>query len=499
MLSVLGSPKRACDGIVRRDLLRAGTLGLLGGMTLPQLLRAEQAVAGRDRTTRRRHHVQKGWLQPGKAKSVILLYLFGGPATQDMFDLKPDGPRESRGEFAPISSSVPGFDISEHLPLSARWTSRSAIVRSVHHEAGCHNGIPSLTGFNGTSKSGNPDFESPQDPPSMGSVCDYVGLGDDPQMPTYVHMPNYMGWGRGFYRAGARGGFIGKQFDPLYTVCQPTVEKPAHRDVSQVVCGTPKLPNLNPEISVDRLNLRHSLREQIDNKLREFGGSPAVRAHDKQYQQAFSLLTSSECRKAFDLQAAHPKQRERYGPSLFGESVLIARRLVQAGARFVTACWENYWISNGIAAKSPGDIDYNAWDTHTLNFKLLRELNLPVFDQAYSALMEDLDRTGLLDETLVVVMGEMGRTPKVNKKAGRDHWTHCYSVLFSGAGIRGGTVCGSSDARAAFPASNPVTPADIVSTIYRCLGINPETPVYEPNSRPVPIHHGGKPIEAILA
>ena len=498
MLSVLGTPKRACDGIIRRDLLRAGALGLFGGMTLPHLLRAEQSVASRSRAVRHEHHLKEGWLQPGKAKSVILLYLFGGPATQDMFDLKPDAPKESRGEFSPISSSAHGIDIGEHLPQSAQWMHRSAIVRSVHHEAGCHNGIPSLTGFNGTSKSGNPDFESPLDPPSMGSVCDYLGLGED-RMPSYIHMPNYMGWGRGFYRAGARGGFIGKQFDPLYTVCQPQVEKPAHRDLPQVVSGTPKLPSLNPEISIDRMNLRHSLLEQIDSKLRKSGGSPALQAHDKQYQQAFNLLTSSECRQAFDLQQVDPKQRARYGPSLFGESVLIARRLVQAGARFVTACWENYWISSGIAAKSPGDIDYNAWDTHTLNFKLLRELNLPLFDRAYAALMEDLDRTGLLDETLVVVMGEMGRTPKVNRNAGRDHWTHCYSVLFSGAGIRGGTICGSSDKRAAFPASHPVTPADIVSTVYHCLGINPDTPVYEPNSRPVPIHHGGTPIESILA
>ena len=499
MLTVNGTRKRACDGIVRRDLLRAGTLSLFGGMTLPNLLRAEDRVARLSREARLEHHRQRDLYRPGKAKSVILLYLFGGPATQDMFDLKPESPPESRGEFQPIATSVPGIEICEHLPRSSRWMHRAAIVRSVHHEAGCHNGIPTLTGFNGNSKSGNPDFESPLDAPSMGAVCDYVGLGTA-EMPAYVHMPNYMGWGRGFYRAGARAGFIGKQFDPLYTVCRPYVEHtPPHRDRLQVVRGSPEVSNLHPEITVDRLNQRQSLLAQLDHKLRDFGGSPGVVANDKQYRHAFNLLTSSKTRGAFDLNLVDPVQRDRYGRSLFGESVLIAQRLVAAGSRFVTCCWENYWISDQISASTPGDIDYNAWDTHTLNFRVLKEVNLPVFDQVFSALMEDLERTGLIDETLVVVMGEMGRTPKINANAGRDHWTHVFSVLLCGAGIRGGTIHGSSDKLAAFPASHPVEPADICATIYRCLGIAPETPVYPPDGRPVPILHGSRPIEEILA
>jgi hypothetical protein len=203
------------------------------------------------------------------------------------------------------------------------------------------------------------------------------------------------------------------------------------------------------------------------------------------------LLTSSRVRAAFDLKAEDPRLLERYGRTLFGQSTLIARRLVEEGVRFVNVTWDLFW--------DRVQVDYDAWDTHTRNFHILRENKLPHFDQTYSALLEDLAQRGLLDETLVVVMSEMGRTPRINGNGGRDHWTFCYSVVLAGAGIRGGTLCGASDAQAAYVKDRPVSTSDICATIYQCLGIDPEMPVHDRSGRPVPIAHGGQPIREILA
>src|SRR5207237_6377721 len=206
---------------------------------------------------------------------------------------------------------------------------------------------------------------------------------------------------------------------------------------------------------------------------------------------AFRLLTSSPVRAAFDLSGEDPRLVDRYGRTLFGQSCLIGRRLVEAGARFVNVTWDLFW--------DRVQVDYDAWDTHTRNFAILRENKLPHFDQTYTALLDDLDQRGLLDETLVVVMSEMGRTPKINGSAGRDHWTYCYSVFLAGGGIRGGTVHGASDAHAAYVKDRPVSTCDICATIYHCLGIDPDMPVYDRGGRPVAVAHGGRPIRATLA
>lgn len=478
MLRILGNPRRLCDGFTRRELLTAGGISLFGGMTLPDVARAEQAARG-----------SSAWVRPGRAKSVILLYLMGGPPQQDTFDLKPDAPAEVRGEFRPIETNVSGIQICELLPKSAQWMHRSAIVRSAHHEGGDHNTLPSFTGFNGPSTSGNIVSPGQADPPSMGSVCDYAGLGGGP-LPTYWHLPCALGWGQGIRRPGPYGGFLGQRYDPAMTECEPTTEQPAKPGLPQVVRGTPRLASLAPQITADRLSRRRALREQVDRGLRRVEGSGALAGTDGAYQRAFDLLTSAAARRAFAVDEEDPKLRERYGKSLFGETALVGRRLIEAGARFVTVTWDLFWERL--------QVDYDGWDTHTNNFGLLRSFHLPYFDLAYSALMEDLQARGLLDETLVVVMGEMGRTPKINGNGGRDHWTACYSVLFSGAGIRGGTVHGSSDRQAAYPDSDPVGPGDICATIYHCLGIDPELPVHDPAGRPHPVAHGGKPIRSIL-
>ncbi len=480
MLTMLGSPRRCCDGVTRRETLRAGALSLLGGyFNLPSLLAAEARRGPRDR--------------PGKAKSVILLYLLGGAATQDMFDLKPGAPSGVRSEFKPIPTSAPGVRICEHLPRTARWMHRAALVRSVNHKAGCHNCLPCYTGYDRPMPDQHP---RDTDPPSMGSVCEWLGGRRGPDaLPDYVYMPCWLGWGQAFRRAGPYGGFLGHRFDALTTECQPRADagttpgpgKPA------VVRGEPLLPEsaLTPGLTIDRLDRRRGLLRQVDDELRRAEARPELADYTRSQQRAFGLLTSSRLRAAFDLRREDPRVLERYGRTLFGHSTLIARKLVEEGVRFVNVTWDLFWDRI--------KIDYDAWDTHTNNFGILRDDKLPHFDQTYSALLEDLDGRGLLDETLVVVMSEMGRTPRVNGNGGRDHWTYCYSVLLAGAGVRGGTVCGASDAQAAFVKDRPVSPAEICATIYHCLGVDPQLPVYDRGGRPVPVAQGADPVREILA
>jgi hypothetical protein len=479
MITMLGSRRSCCDGVTRRETLKAGALSALGGLSLPELLRAEQSRATREPS--------------GRANSVIVLYLLGGAPTQDMFDLKPDAPAEIRGEFKPIPTNVPGIQVCELLPLTAKWMHRAAIVRSVNHKAGCHNTLPSYTGY----EQPLPDITTTRDsyPPSMGSVCEYLRMAPE-DLPAYVYMPCYLGWGQSIRRPGPYAGFLGKRFDPLFTECSPYIDQDAPRErpgYPQVLRGEPRIPDsvLENGITIDRLNTRRSLLGQIDDQLRRAEGQRSLTTFDRQQEQALTMLTSSKAKAAFDLSGEDPKARDRYGRTLFGQSALIARRLVEAGVRFVNVTWDCYWERL--------QLQYDCWDTHTRNFPILREYNLPYLDLTYSALMEDLEQRGLLDETLVVVMSDFGRTPKINGAAGRDHWTFCYSVLLAGAGIRGGAVYGASDNQAAYVKDKPVSTADICCTIYQCLGVDPETMVPDRTGRPVSIAHGGHPIQDILA
>ena len=473
MLNLLGSPRRCCDGITRRETLQAGALSALGGLfNLPALLRSEETVG------RRR----------GKAKSVILLYLLGGAGTQDMFDLKPQAPPEIRGEFKPVDTNVPGMQICEFLPQLTAWMDRTAIVRSVNHKAGCHNPLPSYSGYEATLS----DITTTKDtyPPSMGSVCQYVTRGES-DFPGYVYMPCYLGWGTAIRYPGPYAGYLGKRHDPFFTECSPYIDNPPESQYEpQVLRGEPRIPHgvLAPGVTLDRLNQRRDLTAQFDDQLR---GAAGQIGFDQYQQRAWSLLTSQKVKAAFDLSTADPKLRERYGKTLFGSCALIARRLVAEGVPFVNVTWDTYWER----IKS----QYEGWDTHHRNFPIYREYNLPQFDLTCSALLEDLSNHGLLDETLVVVLSEMGRTPKINANAGRDHWTFCFSVMLAGAGIRGGTIHGASDAQAAYVKDRPVSTGDICATIYHCLGIDPDLAIRDYANRPVPVAHGGRPISEILA
>jgi hypothetical protein len=485
MITMLGSPRLCCDGMTRRETLKVGTLSLLGGfLDLPSLLALERSGATRARR--------------GKARSVIFLYLQGGPATQDMFDLKPAAPAGIRSEFKPIATSAPGITVCEHLPKMARWMHRAVVVRSVHHQGGCHNNLPMYTGYDVPP----PDIDSARDtdPPSMGSVCLYheeTVLGKKPgELSSYVYLPCPLGWGEGKRKPGPGAGFLGHRYDPLITECTAYLDRPMKKsDDMQPVRGEPLFKDLDrsPDLTLDRLSTRRSLLRQLDDQVRRAEAQPALKGYEGKRRLAFDLLTSARVREAFDLKREPDRLRQRYGPTLFGSSTLLARRLVERGARFVNVSWDNFRERFEFPPSN------QVWDTHERNFPILRENHLPTLDQTYSALMEDLDRRGLLDETLVVLMGEMGRTPRINKDAGRDHWTFCYSVLLAGAGLRGGSVYGASDAHAAYVKDRPVHIRDICATIYHCLGIDPEMPVYDHGRRPVPIAHGGRPLKEVLA
>jgi hypothetical protein len=472
MITLLGSNRRLCDGMTRRETLKAGALSLLGGaFNLPAFLWAEE---------NRKAHVR-----PGKAKSVILLYLLGGAATQDMFDLKPNAPEKIRGEFKPIATNVPGIQIGEHLSRAAQWMHKAAIVRSVTHKAGCHNPLPSYSGW----EVPLPDITSTKEtyPPSMGSVCEYLRK-ETEDLPAYIYLPNYAGAGNagGTVRyPGPYAGFLGTRYDPLFSEFDKTLVRKVPG--ANLLAGEPYLAKntrLADGITLDALQTREGLLEQFNRQQRRLDGGKALNDVDRIQQRALSLLTSTRLKNAFDLSTVDAKLRDRYDRTLFGASALIGRRLVEAGVRFVNVTWD-----------FPGD---NSWDTHSGNFTWLRGA-LPSLDLTYSALLADLNDRGLLDETLVVLMSDMGRTPQVNGGAGRDHWSYCYSVVFAGAGIRGGTVCGASDAHAAYVKDRPVSTSDICATIYQCLGIDPEMPVYDKGGKPIPVAHGGRPIREILA
>lgn len=487
MLTVLGSPRRSCDGITRRETLKVGALSALSAFGLPQLLEGDELRRG----------------GPGRAKSVILLYLLGGAATQDMIDLKPNAAPEIGGEFRARATNVPGIHISEHLPRMSRWMHKIALVRSLNHRAGCHNTLPSYTGLDETLS----DIVSIRDtyPPSMGSVCEWLRTNQPTggaraanaararQLPDYVYMPCYLGWGQAIRRPGPYGGFLGQRYDPLYTECSPTKPEGTNPAAGNpvTVLGEPRLPEsrLADGVTLDRLNARRSLVHQIDDQLRRAETLP-LDSFDRTQRRAFNLLTSNEIRSAFDVEQENPRTRDRYGRTLFGNCSLIARRLVERGVRFINVTWDLFWD------RVP--INYDAWDTHTRNFHILKNVNLPEFDQTYAALLEDLEARGLLDETLVVVMSEMGRTPRINGNAGRDHWTFCYGMWFAGGGIRGGTVVGESDAQAAYVKDRPVSPADVCATIYDRLGIDPDLMVPDRSGRPISIAHGGRVIHEIV-
>ena len=466
MLRLFGRRPDSRDGGTRRELLRVGALSLFGSMTTPRLLRA--ADSG-------------GATRPGKARSVILFNLLGGPSHMDMFDLKPDAPAEVRGEFRPIATSVPGLQICEHLPRTARLDAQGEPDPFGHARLQHPQPAAVLTGFTG----GDPEQLRPErtDPPDIGAVCQYLGHGAGGHALARSACPAIPGWGAsqtGIRRAGPYGGFLGSQYDPLFAACDPNFDrefeqaKEFYDPVSPI--GEPPLPSLDdvPEMTVERLDRRRSLLEQLDDAFERANASAGVATMDQFQQRAFALLTSSRGpRRVRPRRASPTRSADRYGRNLFGTSLLVARRLVEAGVPFVSVHAENFGTHGTL-----GHAREQLRHAQGLQPAQPRPGRSPRCSRTSTA-------RGLLDSTLVVVMGEMGRTPRVNAKAGRDHWPQCGFCLLAGGGVKPGVVHGASDKQAAYPTSDPVSPGDLVATIYHLLGIDPDLTVPDRTGRPI--------------
>jgi len=442
--------------IQRRTFLQAGGLATMG-LGLADLLMARQLN-------------REGG---GKASSCILLFGTGGPAQQETFDPKPDADNSVRGEFDPIATSVPGVEICEHLPLLAKNAHRYAIIRSTYHNSGTHGvGVHyNLTGLqHAPRQSGEPQV-SRLDPPSIGGVVRQL-RGDKNGLPAAVHLPVRIGDQNNFQWGGQHAGFLGPKFDPLMLIDEnwlPGTLPPAF------------LPH--GEVGLERLGTRSTLLNELESQrfnltLEEFA------AYRLSRQRALSVLESNSAWKAFQIDTEKPELLERYGDNKFGRSCLVARRLIEAGVGLVTVPWMYLHSTKN-------------FDTHSNHFKLMKELLLPPLDQAFSALLEDLDERGLLSETLVAWTGEFGRTPKINKNAGRDHWGNVYSTVLAGGGIQGGQVYGSSDKMGGEPAERAVHASDFIATIYHALGYGTSTVVHDAGGRPHSIVKG-KPILALF-
>ena len=423
-----------CGRVTRRELLRAGALGA-AGLTLADLLRLE--AAGDER-------------QP--AKSVILLWLWGGPSHLDTFDMKPKAPLEYRGPYAAVPTSVPGTNICELLPQLARRAEKYSLIRSLTHSSNDH-GIAGTIGLTGSDRGAislSGQVLPGQTHATHGSILSRV-LGFEPGLPRFVTMGGTLHQGKKSI-AGEGAGPLGALYDPFRL----------DYDVAKGV----KIPQLDliDGQSADGLSSREGLRKQMDALVRDLEASHAAERLDKFYQQALALLTSAGARQVFDLEQEPESLRRKYGNFRFGQCCLMARRLVESGVRFVQVNWSSH-------VEPIEDTGDGGWDMHDRNFQQMQDRHAWMLDQSLSALLDDLADRGLLSETIVVAKGEFGRTPKINGKSGRDHWTQCYSALVAGGGMQAGRVIGESDARGEHPVTRPVSPADLFRTVLHQLGI----------------------------
>jgi hypothetical protein len=445
MLDILGQGcATTCNGTTRRDFLKVGALGAIG-FSLADFFAAKAAgrVIGRDE------------------RSAIMIFNLGAPSQLDTFDMKPDAPAEIRGPFKPISTKSTDIQISEIFPLHAKVADKFSLVRSCHHTgAAVHD-----AGWQ-VMQTGRV-FTGGVNTPHAGSVVSYL-MGRKSDLPSFVVLPQTMGRGGGNLPNGQAGGFLGKAQDPFSLMADPS--QPNF-----------KVPDLLPPVEFDtaRLARRQKLRQVVDSAVKDFEGSENAKLMDENFHAAFRLMSSREAREAFDLSKESPATRERYGMNRFGQCCLLARRLVEAGVRFVT-------INTFLTV-----FDEITWDIHgTKPFTSIdgmKNIVAPMYDRAYSALIEDLDQRGMLDATLVCNLAEFGRTPRVNPAGGRDHWPQCFTCYFAGGGVKGGRVVGASDPIGAVPAERPVEPADVVATIFHSLGLNLDRTLPGPSGRPFPL------------
>jgi hypothetical protein len=446
MLNLTGrGTAQTCNGTSRRDFLQVGTLGA-AGLSLSQYLQAKELGAveeGRDE------------------RSCIMIFNLGAPSQLDTFDMKPEAPAEVRGPFNPIATKSPEFQISEILPRHAEMAEHFSLVRSCHHTgAAVHDAGWQMM------QTGR-QFTGGVDSPHAGAVLSYL-RGRRSDLPPFVVLPETMGRGGGNLPNGQAGGFLGKAYDPFALMADPS--KPDF-----------KVPDLLPPESLGevRLNRRRRLRDLVDETVDVFESTENAQLLDDNFQAAYRLMTSTQAREAFDLSKEPESVRQRYGMNRFGQCCLLSRRLIEAGVRFVT-------INTFLTV-----FDEITWDIHGskpfTSIAGMRDIVAPMYDQGYSALIEDLHQRGLLQDTMVCNVAEFGRTPKVNPAGGRDHWPQCYTVYFAGGGVKGGQVVGASDPIGGVPADRPVLPADVIATVFHSLGLKLDSHLPGPGGRPFPL------------
>ncbi len=467
MLRLFGPPSRLCDGLSRREVLRIGGLGALdAGLNLRDLGRVPAAEPGQPSSF-------------GRARSCIVLFLMGGPPQHSTWDPKPDAPAEVRGDFKPIASNVPGLSLSELLPHTAKVADKLCVLRAMSTGDNAHSssGYYMLTGRpHSPMNFENANPGPPNDGPSLGSLVGKLA----PSLrglPSTVTLPHRIFNTDGSVWPGQDAGFLGRSQDPWLLNATLSAEGYRIREI-----------DLPADLDPGRLGRRMGLLDRLNAGTDPLGRSGASGPFDAQTRKAFDLLSSAQARRAFRLDEEPREARDRYGASPFGQGVLLARRLVEAGVRLVQVNWY----------RGPDEPPDNpCWDSHTQESARLKEVLAPPADRAFSALVEDLDRRGLLDETLVVCMAEFGRTPRLDRNGGRGHWGSVFSVALAGGGIRGGQAYGSSDKIGAYPRDGLARPEDLSATIFHCLGHAPRTEYLDPLGRPHPVSRG-EVLHAIL-
>ena len=487
MLRILGSPKKLCAGWTRREVLTAAGLGALGFGASALLPRAD----GRPAPAAPRSF--------GRARACILLHLYGSPSQLETFDPKPAAPVEVRGELGTIRSSLAGADVGELLPAVSRIMDRVTVVRSVTHPYPLHGVAYALTGV--------PQIDVPMELnphdgrhwPFIGSVVDYLGrrAGKSHAVPDNIALPFPFSSRRvgEVARAGPYAAFLGGAFNPVWTEFRGEATRHIIKtlttqklDVAEPYVGISAdgrfeiagAADSSADLTLDRLDARRSLVEQFDHVRRDLDDGDAGRGRDRFRDMAYNLIHSDKVRTALDLRRETAAVRESYGMTLFGQASLTARRLVEAGSRFVTVFWDEFGLAG------------SAWDTHVEHYPRMKNELCPGFDRAFAGLIADLDGRGMLDDTLVVLVSEHGRTPKLQNVngGGRDHWARCYSAVLAGGGVARGRVVGKSDKIASDVVERPVSPKDILATAYHLLGIDPATPLIDRGGRPVPLVEG---------
>ena len=475
MLSIQGGAAKLCDRLDRREVMRMGGLGALG-LSLPDLLTRHARGASQNAE---RHATNSGPIASfGKAKSCIVLFLMGGPPQQSTWDPKPNATPEIRGEFRPIATAVPGTQICELMPRLARWTDRLAILRAVSTGDNAHSssGYYMMTGRpHQPMQVENANPGPPNDWPTLGALVQALSppsrgtrnrSGERSGfLPASIRLPHRIFNTDGSVWPGQDSGFLGRPADPWLFTCQP---------------GDPqfRIPefSLDSQIAPPRLHGRHGLLERLDRQIAAAERNGALDSFNRQQQQAFDILLSAQAGAAVQLDHEPVTMRDRYGRSPFGQSVLLARRLIEAGVRLVQVNWY----------RGPDEPSDNpCWDSHIQESARLKNVLVPPMDQAFAAMLEDLTQRGMLDETLVVCMAEFGRTPRINGRGGRDHWGSVFSAALAGGGIRGGVVHGVSDPIGAFPVDGRVQPQDLTATILHCLGIHPDREILDRLGRPI--------------